>query len=279
MGSINTILQAPNMHRIARANYEAAVITQSANNSRETARIRLADFSRSLSNNMRVEAAGKQYNEAAGQLAASLEGRGMAKVNSSLAASERMGAIAAQAGALGVGGSSTELLNETIKLQRNIEQDMSRIATERMAKQGARSKAQLMDNAYSATDISRESGNFDYTVHIAPKPMKNRLGALIGTAVATYFGGPQAGQAVADMAVGSWQNANGNFAGASQSFDRGIGNAVKGYKNWADLQGGDGPNSWFKAATQKSNEADTKVAWGKFTPGEDSLFGSGFGWG
>ena len=284
MGSINTILQAPNQHRIAKANYDAARITQSANNSREAARIALADFSRSLSNTMRVEAAGKEYNEASSQLAGTLEARGMGKINSSLAAAERMGAIAAQAGAMGVGGSSTELLSSTIKLQRNIEQDLADSATTRMAKQGSRSNAQIMDNGYSGTSMARESGSFDYTVHIAPKPMKNRLGALIGASVATFFGGPQAGAMVADMAVGSWQNANGNFQGASQSYDSGVARGVEGYKTWASLQGGEGPKTWFGAVTQKRNEESdstggNKVAWGSFKPGEDTLFGSGFGWG
>lgn len=284
MGSVNTIIQANNITRIQKGEYDAKVMIQQANNKREAAKVSLAEFSRSLGNTLRIEAAGKEFNEATSNLAASLEGRTTNRLNSSLAAAERMGALAAQAGAMGVGGSSVELLSDTIKLQRNIEQDLQQQATTRLAAQGSRANAQIMDNAYNQIDLQQTFGSFDHTVYIAPKRMKRRLGKLIGVAVATYFGGPQAGEAVADFAVGTWQAENANFQGMSQSFDSGFQNAIKGYQTWSSLQGGDGPKSWFGAVTQKQNQqADAAAAknqninWGGFTPGEDSTFGSGFG--
>lgn len=284
MGSVNTILQANNITEIKKGEYDAATMIQRSGNKREAAKAALADFSRSLGNTLRIEAAGKEFNEATSQLAASLEGRTTNKINSSLAAAEKMGALAAQAGALGVGGSSIELLSTTIKLQRNIEQDLQQQATDRLAASGSRANAQIMDNAYNTIDLTQTYGSFDHTVYIAPKRMKRRLGKLIGVAVATYFGGPMAGEAVADFAVGTWQAENADFKGMAGSFDSAAANAVRGYNTWSSLQGGDGPKSWFGAVTQRQNQQADKAAakdqainWGGFTPGEDSAFGSGFG--
>lgn len=276
MGSVNTILQANNIHRIAEAEYDANVMLSRSRNELEVAKVGLAEFSRSLSNVHKIEAAGKEYNEAVSQLAATTEARGMGRINASLAAAERTGALMAQAGALGVGGTSVDLLNKTVELQRNIQQDMQEAATSRLASSSARGAATIMDNAHNAMDLQRTFGNFDYTVHIAPKKMKNRIGSLIGVAAATYFGGPQAGEAVADAVVGSWQASNANYAGAARSFDSAVMGAVGAWKEWSDRGG----QSWFGAVSQKRNqeaeEGTTKINWGVLT-GDNGLFGFDFG--
>lgn len=231
MGSVNTILQANNVTRVDKAKYDAAVMQQRASNKAEAAKTSLAEFSRSLGNILRIEAAGKQYNDATSQLASVIESRGLTRANASLAAADRMGALTAQAAALGVGGSSVDLLNDTIKLQRNVEQELQQMATDRLASSGARANAQVMDNAFNTIDLTRSFGTFDHTVYIEPKRMKRRLGKLIGVAVATFFGGPMAGEAVADMAVASWQASNANFGGASQSLDSAIQNGTQAWLN------------------------------------------------
>lgn len=280
MGSVTTILQANNITRMDQATYDANVWTQKANNKKEAANITLADFSRSLGNTLRVEGAGREFNEAVSNLASSLESRTMGKLNSSLAAAERTGALLAQAGAQGVGGTSVDLLSDTIKLQRNIEQDLQQQTTDRMASQGGRANAQIMDNALSQTDLQRQFGSFDYTVYIAPKAMKRRLGKLIGVAAATWFGGPQAGEAAADAMVGSWQAENGNFAGAAKSFDSAVQGAAGAWQDYNERGGG----SWFGAVTQRNNQkADAaankqSINWGGFAPNDEGTsFGTGFG--
>ena len=253
MGVVNTILQSGNQFRIQKAQFEAAETVKRATNKKEAARTALADFARSLGNTIRIEAAGKEFNEQTSQLASTLEARSTNRINTSLMAAEQMGALAAKAGAAGVGGSSIELLNATIKIQKEITEETQNLATDRLATAGSRAKAQTMTNAFNTIDLTQTFGSFDHTVNVAPKPMKNKLGALLGTAVATYFGGPAAGQAVAGFAVGSWQASNGNFAGATQSFDTAIQNAVTGFKTFGSLQGGPGAKSWFGAVTQKSS--------------------------
>lgn len=281
MGSLGTILQADNMYTVDKARYEAAKEVQTATNRREAATASLADFSRSLGNTLRVEAAGKEFNEAVSSLAGALESRTTGRINSSLAAAERIGALNAEASAMGVGGSSIDLLTDTIKLQRNIEQDLQRQATARMATSGGRSNAAIMDNGYTSIDLTQRFGNFDHTRHVAPVKMKNRLATLIGAGVATFFLGPDAGQAVAQVAVGGWQASNGNFAGAAQSFDSGLSSAILGVKSLNDRAG----QSWFGAVTQKQKEQadiqaakDQQINWGGFS-GDGDIFGSGFGGG
>jgi len=147
MGSVTTILQANNITRVDKAKYDASVMVQRANNKREAAGSSLADFSRSLGNSIRIEGAGKEFNNAQSQLAETLEGRTLGRINSSLAASDKMGSLEAQAAAIGVGGNSVDILNKTVALQRNIEQDLKEQATMRLAARGGRANAQIMDNA------------------------------------------------------------------------------------------------------------------------------------
>lgn len=280
MGSVNTIMQANNITRVKRAEYDAAVMTTKARNRLEAAKQTLSDFSRSLSNVNRMEAAGKEYNEAVNALAQTIESRGTGRINSSLAAADKLGALAAGAAFMGVGGASVDLLNDTVKLQRNVEQQLHQTQTDRLASAGARSSAQIMDNAISQTDLSRTFGSFDYTRYIEPKAMKRRLGKLIGVAVATFFGGPQAGEAVADAAVASWQATNGDFGQAADSMGRAARNASGAVQDWMQRDG----ESWFGTVMNKRDAQEAKasnstqsVNWGKFEPGQGYGFGSGFG--
>ena len=280
MGSVNTILQANNITRIKKAEYDAAKMTQESSNKLEVAKQTLSDFSRALANANRMEAAGKEYNEAVNSVAQTLESRSTGRINSSLAAADKLGALAAGAAFQGIGGSSVEMLDATVKLQRNIEQQLQDISTDRLASAGARSAAQVIDNAASQTDLSRTFGNFNYTRYIEPKAMKRRLGKLIGVAAATYFGGPMGGEAAADAMVASWQASNADFEGMSNSFGR----AAKGVSSAAqDWMARDG-ESWFGYVTNtkdaqaaKAETSTQNFNWGSFEPGQGYGFGSGFG--
>lgn len=280
MGSVNTILQANNITRIKKAEYDAAVMTQKSSNKLEAAKQTLSDFSRSLANANRMEAAGKEYNEAVNTVAETLEARGVGRINSSLAAADKLGALAAGAAFSGVGGSSVQLLDDTVRLQRNVEQQLQDTETARIASAGARSAAQVIDNAASSSDMSRTFGNFNYTRYIEPKRMKRRLGKLIGVAVASYFGGPQAGEAVADMAVASWQATNADFEGMSNSFGKAAQHGSAAFSDWMERGG----ESWFGSVMNKKDAQAAKaegskqaVNWGSFEPGQNYGFGSGFG--
>jgi hypothetical protein len=285
MGSLYEIYNSPNVTKVRTAEYHAAQDVRAGKNTLEAASISLQEFSRTMGNSMRIEAASKEYNEAVNNTASALESRTTGKLNASLTANERLGALAAQAGAMGVGGSAIDLLSDTVKLQRNIEQDLQGIETKRLASSSARGSAQIMDNAFSSMDLSQAHGNFDYTINIAPVPLKYRYLKMLGVAAATYFGGPQAGQAAADAAVGEWKANNGDYAAAGQYFGRAASGLISSVKDWGG--GSSDANSWFGAVTQRQQQGDASdkqaINWGAFEPNTDGgstySFGSGFGQG
>lgn len=256
MGSgVNTILQANNITAVARANYRAATQTQEANNKKEAARVTLAEFSRTLGNQMKMEAAGKEYNYAMDQLAHELEQSGKQKLNNQLQHAEATGALAAQAGSFGVGGSSVELMDTLMDLKAATQEETRSRAVMLMASKGKVQTAQVLTNASNSFDLSQTIGNYDYQRFVEPQRMKRRLGKLIGVAVATYFGGPQAGEAVADMAVGSWKASNGDFDGAGNSFGNAAANAGKAWQQWSERGG----ESWGGSIRRGMNAGKTKV--------------------
>lgn len=276
MGSVYEIYNSPNVHRVRVAEYDSAIQVRTANNKKEAAAAALAEFSRSLGNNLRMEQAGKRYNEEINALAQTMEGRATVRLSASLAASEKLGQLQAGAAAAGVGGSSIELLGDTVALQRNIEQDLQRVTTERMGAAGMRTAASSFTAQAVSQDFSRTLGNFDYTINVAPQPLKHRYLKLLGVAAATYFGGPQAGQAAADAAVGEWKQNNGDWDGAARYLGRAASGLIASTKDWG---GGDSEsNSWFGRVTQSSNvKKDSEVNWGDLDADKEGTFAFSFG--
>lgn len=276
MGSVYEIYNSPNVHRVRVAEYESATQVRTANNKKEAAAVALAEFSRSLGNNLRIEQAGKRYNEEINALAQTMEGRATVRLSASLAASEKLGQLQAGAAAAGVGGSSIELLGDTVTLQRNIEQDLQRVTTERIGAAGMRTSASSFAAQAVSQDFSRTLGNFDYTINVAPQPLKHRYLKLLGVAAATYFGGPQAGQAAADAAVGEWKQNNGDWDGAARYLGRATSGLIASVKDWG---GGDSDsNSWFGRVIQSSSvKKDSEVNWGDLDSDKKGAFSFSFG--
>lgn len=252
MGSgVNTILQANNKTRVARAEYRAAKAATANTNKLEVSKGRLAEFMREQGNKARVNAASKEYNYRMDTLSEELRGSMTASANTQLQLATARGALSAQSGFVGVGGSSVDLMDSLVGLQAEMDLEAQNNARELMASRGAAQAAETMANAYSTMDLSRTFGNFDYSQYIEPKAMKRRFGKLVGVAVATYFGGPAAGNAVADMAVGTWQASNGNFDGMNQSFDSAIAGGAKAFQQWGQRGG----QPWGQAVAQGFNWA------------------------
>lgn len=257
MGSVNTILQANNTTRIARANWRAATAQSKNTNALEVAKGNFSEYMRTLSNQAKVNAASKEYNFKMEQLSEELRAKQGAGLNTQVQLAAARGALAAQSGFAGVGGSSADLMDTMVRMQSEMDLETQQNAISLMASRGASQTAQIMSNAYKGMDISRTFGQFDYQQHIEPKAMKGRFGKLVGVAVATYFGGPKAGQAVADMAVGQWQASNGDFQGMSKSFDSAFQNGLsawqqtsqRGGKSWASSTFGYNDGTGRRAST------------------------------
>lgn len=265
---MGSTLQAPNIHRVRMGEYDAAVMMQNANNKREASRVALDEFTRTLRNTIAEEAAGKEFNAAQSNLAMELEATTTNRANSSLAGAEKIGALLAGAGAAGVGGSSVELLTETVKLQRNIDQDLSRLGTERLGKQGARANSELMQQGYGQRDLTRSFGSFDYMKHMKPKPLGQRWLKAAGIAVASFYG--FGAEATADMEA-EWAIQNGDMSAFSKYGKGGIQAAIDGLETWVKGRGnkdGETPTDW--AADVNAD----KINWGQ---DDDEMFGADFG--
>ncbi|WYM31380.1 internal virion protein [Stenotrophomonas phage Stm18] len=224
--SIGTILQAPNMHRIAVANWEKETQERAANNRLKKAQGDLSTWSRSLGNKKRVQAAEEEFNRRTEALSHEMRQLGKQSAANSLAASEQQGSIMALAAMSGVGGASVEAMENLISLQDATTAEELKQTVENLGYFGAKDAAQIMGNAYESQDFSQTIMDFDFTKSIRPVAMKRRLGKLIGVAVASYFGGPAAGEAVADVAVGEWKATNADFAGAMNKYGSAIGNTI-----------------------------------------------------
>lgn len=244
MGGVNTIIQANNVTHVARANYRAAVGKTRNHNALEVAKGNFSEYMRTLKNNAQLDAASKEYNWQMEQLSDELRAKQGAGMNTQVQLAAARGALAAQAGYVGVGGSSVDLMDTMVRLQSEMDAETQQNALALMSSRGGKQTAQIMSNAVSSMDMSRTFGQFDYQQHIEPKRMKSRFGKLVMVAVATYFGGPMAGEAVADAFVSSWKSSNGDFQGASEQ----MGQAVSGMMGAAKSYSQRGGKSWASSA-------------------------------
>ncbi|UNY50209.1 internal virion protein [Stenotrophomonas phage vB_SmeS_BUCT700] len=235
--SLGTILQAPNIHRVAVANWEKETKTRAANNDLKRAQGNLSTWSRSLGNKKRVQAAEEEYNRQMEGLSHELRQMGKQSATAYLSASEQQGALMALAAFSGVGGSSVEAMENLVSLQDATTQEELQQAMDNMNYFGKENAATVMGNAYESQDFSQTQLDLDFTKSLRPVAMKRRLGKLIGVAVASYFGGPQAGEMVADVAVGEWKAHNGDFQGAMGAYGSAIQNGMQAWKDTSERGG------------------------------------------
>ena len=288
MGGVSTIVHSNNITRIARANYRAAVAQAKNTNKLEVAKGNFAEFMRTLNNQERVNNASKEYNFQMEQLSEELRVRQGAGFNTDVQLAAARGALTAQAGYVGVGGSSADLMDTMVRLQSEMDKETQQNALNLMASRGAKQTAQIMTTAYKSMDLTRTFGQFDFSQHIAPKAMNNRFLKLVGVAAATFFGGPQAGEAAANAAVAEWQAQNGDYkamgismAKAGEGFAaawQGI--SQRGGKSWASatfgFNDGTGPQSNGKNPTGAKITSKSGENYDTQTSGL-GWFGSGVG--
>lgn len=234
MDGLGTILQANNITRIAKAKYEQARDTQRANNQLKKAQGDLANWSRSLGNRRRIEASEKEFNRGIEQISHETRQMGKQQTALTLDTAEQRGALLARAAMTGVGGSTVEAMENLVALQAATTTEEMDQAMNQMVHFGKQNLVTGLMNSYMSQDFSQTMMDFDFTKHIEPERMKRRLGKLVGVAVATYFGGPMAGEAVSDIAVGEWKASNADYGGAMQSFGQGIQGGMQAWQQTSE---------------------------------------------
>lgn len=234
------LIYANDIHAREQAKIEAARLTQKSGNERRGAESELQRFSASLANRRTLDAAGSQINSITENIARNLEAAAAGTFSNRIAASEEMGATVAAAAAAGLGGSSLEMYNATLRLSQSMteEQQARHVNSDNIGASASRGDT-LMDAVGSMdNNVYRADLSFNEYVDHNKMGMFTRLATVGAAAAATYFGGPQAGMAVVGIAEGSQKASNGDYGGASQDIMGGIQNGISAFKATREAGGG-----------------------------------------
>lgn len=293
MGAVFDIFNSPNTFRMDHAKWAGDKQMREARNQKEVAFAALKNFQTSEASKRRVEAAGKEYNRNVNMLTKGLQQTVATGMNVQMAAAQSLGSLEAQAAALGVGGSSMDLLSDLTKMQRNVQLEANEQERKSLSVFGMEDAVDGLDGAWQAIDNSIHFANLDYSTQIEPSKLKNRWGAMIGIAVATYFGGPQAGEAAANTTMASYKAQQGDLESSRQYMSNAVNSAAAAYQEWSQLQDGSGKSkSWFQAvrdrntqsrealakSESRANVTREKVSMDSWNKSKDSS-GSGANWG
>lgn len=145
-----------------KAEYDAKERTRAANNELGAAQASLSSWMRSVSNKRTIEAAGEAYNAYGDNLSRMWQQSATGSLQRRVQANEQLGAIQASAAAAGVGGTTVDLINGSLRLRtamlnQEIEKQEGQATYDQLMQ-----RAGVMDNGYAAWDHSIDSANLDY---------------------------------------------------------------------------------------------------------------------
>lgn len=230
MGGAVEMLYSDAIHIREQAKIDAARITQKGRNERAAAGSDLARWTQSLSNQRRMKAAGETSKKITENIGRNLDAATTGSFMGRLAASEELGANLVQAAAAGVGGSTIEVYNSTMKLNRLMQEENSDRAVNTDLLEASAARGRTIVDAVEGSDFSANMANLDYSQFVDHKKMSgmSKVLGVAGAAAATYFGGPKAGAAVFDAVSANHRAVNGDFDGASQRLVSAFQNGVEG---------------------------------------------------
>lgn len=247
-----SILTSGAVHTREQAKIDAGRITQKARNELKGEMAASAAWGQSLSNRRRMQAAGRAVGEIGENMGRNLDVATNGRFMERLAASEEFGANVANAAAAGVGGSSVEMFNSTMRLSQALreEQGDRGLRTDLIASADARASA-YEDGANSMDNQSFQAG-LDYTQYVDHVKMSTGAKVLgfAAAAGATYFGGPKAGAAVLDLVDAQNRSANGDFDGAAARVGSAFQGAVGSFASYNQRGGSPwGKDLWASVRT------------------------------
>lgn len=145
-----------------KAEVEASNKIREANNELGNAQASLSNWMRSVSNKRTIEAAGEQYNALGENLGRMWAQSATGSLQRRIQASEQMGAIQASAAAAGVGGSTVDMINGSLKLRNamlnmEIEKQEGQATYDQLMQ-----RAGVMDNGYDQWDHSYDASTSDF---------------------------------------------------------------------------------------------------------------------
>lgn len=236
MSSALSILTSDAVHIREQAKIDAAKITTKARNELRGANAASQAWGQSLSNKRRMTAAGKQVGEIGENMARNLDAATFGRFMDRLQASEEFGANVASAAAAGVGGSSVEMFNQTARLGQALREEQGDRGLRTDLLSAASAKATAFEAGVSGMDNQSFQAGLDYTQYVDHVKMStaSKVLGFAAAAGATYFGGPQAGDAVLSLVDGQNRFANGDFDGGAARMGQAFTGAVSGFKGYSD---------------------------------------------
>ena len=253
---MGNLLFAGEIHMVEQAKIDAARITQKSGNERRGAQSALANFSASLANSRRMDAAGSAVGDLSVNAARINDAAVNGDMSRKIAAAEELGTVAAMAGAAGVGGSSVQAYNETVMLSEAVAQQQADKNLTAQQWSIGEQKGNTIKAAVAGMDNSVYRADLDYKQYIdhqKPSFLARTLG-LAATVAATVYAGPQAGAAAAGMFEAGVAGSNGDFAGATDSIMGSIQNAWGASKAYNATHGAPGATSSYAETKPKTDK-------------------------
>jgi len=259
---MGSMLYAGATHIIEQSKIDAARITQKSGNEKRGAIAALQRGAASIANQRVLDAAGSQVNDISGNIARNLDAASQGHFMSRIAAAEELGSSMAMAAAAGVGGSSVEAYNSTVRLNRAMQEEQAMRAVNSDNINMSAQRGAVMSNAVAGMDNNVYNADQDFTQYVDHKKGKGLfsfegIATVAGAAAATYFGGPKAGQAVLKLGTSLIQGnnaaANGDFATAGSQMDSAIKAGFDTFKAAGDKIGQWQSNSKVAALSKKDD--------------------------
>jgi hypothetical protein len=191
-----------------------------------------------------MEAAGDQIGKVAGNISRNIDAKTNNDIQGQIALAEEMGASSTMAAAAGVGGSTMEAYNSTVRLRAAMGKEQGDRAFNADLYAANQDKGNILVDAVAGLDNNQYRANLDYREFVKPHKQStfSKIAEVGLAAAATYFGGPQAGQAVIGMFDSANAAQNGDFAGAASSFDGAVASGFSAFKDTRKMGG----NYWSK---------------------------------
>jgi hypothetical protein len=255
---IGQMLFGGGAYKVQKAQVKANRLIQAANNEKGAAESELQRFSAGLANRRRMDAAGENIANLEGHIARNIDAKNAGDLQGQLATAEELGRSASMAAAAGVGGSTIDAYNHTVKLRAALEQGVGDRAFDADLYAANHDKGAILEDAVAGLDNNQYRANLDYRRWVDPKKPSvfQQIATLGVAAAATYFGGPQAGMAVIGASDSLTQAQNGDFAGASSTFNNSIKLGVSAYNDTRSM-GGD--NYWSQPKFKANYGANIKI--------------------
>jgi len=236
MSAIIRVLTSGAEHIRAQAEIEAKRTVQKARNENSAAQSALANFTRALTNKRAMDAAGSEIGALTENIGRNLDAATYGTLSRRVQAAEELGAISAAAAAAGVGGSTIEQFSRQVMATEDRMDEQAARAVNSDLYLASSARGDTIRNAVMGLDNSQSFANLDFTKYVDHQKMSgfSKFLAITGAAAATYFGGPQAGEAVASGFMAAQDMRNGDFNAGAAGFSNMVQGLGAGAKNYAD---------------------------------------------